>query len=207
MISVMPDADALRPILRYPVRRDGWDTIDYYLLFLIGAQVAGLGMLAIGISGQYSTPPKPLVLSCFWIIYGTLQFAYGIIVAGLQTWQRFAEAYELTDSEFIHHMGYCRKHAPFAEISRVHPIKICRSTAALKPAARIKFRKPDASEGGVVEFDIPGYKGSRPIRQAWSIDVSPVNLEGFLEELAERCPHLVREGPRFFPKVAKASND
>ncbi|MSR57832.1 MAG: hypothetical protein EXS05_09175 [Planctomycetaceae bacterium] len=196
--------------LHFPVRRDGWDTVDFYLPLFIGSQAGGLFFIVLGISLLHETTPK--LVGWVYILMGTIHFVLGTIGSVFRTWRRFAEQYELTESQFVLQCGYCRQRARYREISGVHPIKICRSTTALKPAVRIKFRKPIAPPGGeyaggTIEFDIFGYKRSQPLLQAWSLDVSPVNLEGFLEELATRCPHLQREGPRFNLKSTVESID
>jgi hypothetical protein len=192
------------PSLRYPVCRDGWDAVDYYLAFFIGSQGIGLFMIANNLVpiGQPSSARW-----CF-LVLGVIYFVVGLIGIVARTWRRYCEEYELTETEFIHHLGYLRKRAPLSEISRAHSIRIFRSTIVniLRPklgprqGLRIEFRKPDAKgsgHGGKIEIDVPGYKGARPIVDAWKIDICPINLEGFLDDLAARCPHLEWKGMTF----------
>jgi hypothetical protein len=196
------------PTLSFPVRRDRWDTVDFYLPLFIGIQAGGLVQIAIGIE-SFQRSPQWWWFGWFLIAWGLFDFVLGTFSTVLRIWRRYAERYELTDSEFVLHCGYSRQRIPFREISGVHPIKICRTTSALKPAVRIKCRKQppapeSAHQGAVFEYDVPGFRRRIPIQQALSMDVSPVSLEAFLDELESRCPNLEREGPRFHPKPVTA---
>jgi hypothetical protein len=132
--------------LRFPVRRDGWDTVDFYLPLFFGLQATGIYQIVMGLGTIAANPWR--WMSWLMLLMGVSNFAFGMVVSVLRTWRRFAERYELTESEFVMHYGYCRHRVAYREISKIHPIKICRSTATLKPAVRIHFRKPMALQGG-----------------------------------------------------------
>lgn len=165
------------PTIRFRPRHDLWDAVDFYLLFLIGAQTGGLFLIAQG-WGLLQTAALEF-RPWFLLVVGFAQFVLGTATLVMRVWQRFAESYELAPTGFVVDYGYRVLRVPYADISGVHPNKICRMTAALKPALRVKFFRP-----------VGGTRG---------LDVAVTNPDMFLDELAARCPHLQREGPRLAP--------
>jgi hypothetical protein len=165
------------PTCRFRPRHDLWDVVDFYLYFFVTAQIVGFWM--IGLAWRELATPSPSPLIWFMVPYGILQSLFGIVKLVLHVWQRSAEGYELTATELVIDHGYAKVRIPFSEIYGANPCKICRMTAALKPGVRVKYSNPQTRFGNV--------------------DLAPVGLDLFLSELAARCPHLRREGPRLLP--------
>jgi len=168
------DANSTNSTLHFPVRRDGWDTLDFYLLFFSSMLSTGTFCVlkAIVLLNQSLSSP----LAWFMLLHGLIAFGFGLWLVVCNIWQRFAEEYVMTREALIFEYGFRRVRVPYDDIVALHPIKVCRSTSALKPAHRINFRKP--------------------IGMNRAADAYPVNSGSFLDELAARCPHLEREGPR-----------
>ena len=167
--------------LRFPVRRDRWDTVDYYLWFYVLFAAAHMGI------GAYATMRVAGGQFAGWfeLAYALVAFGFGVKFVINKTWQRYAEEYVLTPEALVFEYGYRRLRVPYENIAALHPIKVCRNTTALKPAHRINFLRPIGFERAA--------------------DAYPQNSEGFLEELAARCPQLERDGPRMWLREASAA--
>lgn len=164
------------PTLHFPVRRDGWDAVEYFLWlgFLIpAAALSLLWDIHDSVNGESSWFPSGV--SIMW----TLVFAYG---AGVTVWKLLAEQYVMTADALIFEYGYRRICVPYEEIAGLHPMKVCRATTALKPAHRINFRTPIGLDRAA--------------------DAYPRDDAKFLDELAARCPQLEREGERMHLRIA-----
>lgn len=167
--------------LRYPVRRDGRDAIGFYgrLLCLAMALVVAtfLGLESTIPHRHPSSPP-----SFFGVWLSTLLFAAVAIAAIRSVWERLAAGYELSKDELLIDYGYQQLRVPLSGLSEVHAIQIHRSYCPFKLAFRLKL--------------------ARPVRGPTTIDITPANPDGFLDELAKRCPHLVRDRQRIVPSEA-----
>jgi hypothetical protein len=157
--------------LRFPVRRDQWDTVSFFRSFFSSA-LSGMVMIVAAIYLLNGDGMR----GWGWCLlaFGIFSFLIRVGVMVCLIWDRYAEEYVMTADALVFEHGYIRHRIPYAEITALHPMKVSRMTA-LKPAHRINYRTR-FGRGGV--------------------DAYPLNDENFLEELASRCPHLEREGPR-----------
>lgn len=161
----------------FPVRRDRWDTVDFYLAtgaLLVFSVIAIVGSVSTVILASGSNAPT--------LIYSLYALSMAIMATVKLRKKWVAEEYTARDDALVFEYGYRQLRVPYDEIVAVHPIRVCRLSLTLKPAHRIIFRKPIESE-----------------RVA---DAYPLDSEQFLEELAVRCPHLEREGERMFPHAS-----
>lgn len=152
--------------LHFSVRRDRWDTVDYYLAT---AGLFGLALFAV-VTSVVGDLRWQMALPRLGYMIALLPMALGSVRRTKQKWQ--AEEYVFAEEALIFEYGFRQLRVPYDNIASVHPIKVCRLSLALKPAHRINFCQP-------IGFD----------RAA---DAYPMDDEGFLEELLARCPQLDR---------------
>lgn len=159
----------------FRVRRDLWDTLNFYLFFLFGLQAVGVYYVILALQAFHAVKDRHAAWNLLLLGFGL--FLWGTVIVVQRIWKRFAEAYRLGPEALQVDYGYRKFSIPYPEISGVYPIKICRLAVGLKPATRVTVRKPIL------------YLGR-------TIDIAVIDPERFLDELAARCPHLLREGPR-----------
>lgn len=157
--------------LRFPVRRDQWDTVSFFRSLLF---CGFSGTLMIFVAINLLNQDQMRVWGWCILGFGIFDFLWRMSMMLCLIWDRYAEEYVMTADALVFEHGYIRHRIPYAEITALHPMKVSRMTA-LKPAHRINYRTK-FGRGGV--------------------DAYPLSEENFLEELAARCPHLERDGPR-----------
>jgi len=155
--------------LRFPVRRDAWDTVDFFRSLLSSAI---FGTLKIAAAVYLLKDEQMRVFGWLLLTWGIFDFLLRMGLTACVVWDRYAEAYVMTGDALVFEHGYFRHRIPYEELVAVHPMKVCRMTA-LKPAHRINYRTRFGRRG---------------------IDAYPQSDETFLEELAARCPNSSVKG-------------
>ncbi|MFN0054589.1 MAG: PH domain-containing protein [Planctomycetales bacterium] len=171
-----------RAAVKFQLHRDRWDTVDFYLVLWGAGLLGGLYYLGIG-SAQLSRDLRS-GWGWFFFVDGLVGFLFGLYHSVLHVWRRFAESYELTETELIIEYGYARLRIPLTAIRGVLPVKICRTTTALKPGLKLRY--------------------SESKTRLQTVDISPSHQDVFLDELVARCPTLKRAGVRLVEEAASA---
>lgn len=172
--------------IRFPIRRDlrrhsrfGPVVPTFYALASAGVLIyAAISGTLLGHRIDRSFTPDLLLLAVGLSAVGTVGVVW--IVR-----RRPADGYALTQTEIVADEGYRQFRAPLAEVQSIYPVAIrpLRDMGKVDEAIQVLFTERITSRAAV--------------------NVFPAEPERFLDELAARCPHLVREGSRFFMKPSE----
>lgn len=165
--------------LRYPVRRDGRDAIGFYFQLFAVAMVLFVAALFLidGMAGLRADSQR--ASNATMLALGGGMFTFALYSGVRLVWERLAGGYELGDDALLIDSGYARLRVPLNRLIEAYEIEVHRSYCPSKLAFRLKL--------------------AEPVRGRTTIDISPVNPDGFLDELGARCPRLVRNRRRLIP--------
>lgn len=160
--------------VRFPLKRDGRDAIWFYvrLLFVAIPILQAAHLFSTKVPSNWDGSDLAAAIGLF---------VSPMLIGVLMVWERLAGGYELSDRELLIDSGYAGLKLPLDRILEAYRIDIPRAFGAFKPAIRLRL--------------------TRAVRGRRTFDLTPCNQSGFVDELAARCPHLVRSEQRLIPRA------
>jgi len=158
---------------KFTARHDGSSTFVYYCSFYIVLVAVGMCWLALVPVGG---PASWTAIVCTLFVFG-----FGIVYLCGRTRRRFSEGYIFASGELELDDGIRRIRVPYLNVTSVHPLKHRLREVVLRTEVCLYWKGPGGLSRSAIAY--------------------PDNLEGFLEQLAARCPHLERSELCLFPRT------
>ena len=199
----MPASAIPGEVLRCDVARSEFDTVGFYLSVLSSSAAATGGAVCLL---QPSNAPAELRP---WLSIGLGLVALLVVVPLwvegnlLWLWRRHSEHLEIDDCEIRWDLGYGVWRIPLEMIDSVVSTTAVRSFLLTLPGSWNATNRPPYYERRTqlnlaaafwFPLSVPVSQLRRREGRPAPLDVAPRDRERFLEELANRCPHLERRG-------------
>jgi hypothetical protein len=194
-----PPSNAPRRV--FPPERDVLDSLEFYASILGVFVACGWFLVEVaairGILGRRSSNDSRAMVrpTPIFVMALVVQGVVAGTIAGFMTWRRFAERFELTETELMWRLGFATIHFPLTRIDRLHPMGIVRVTTSVKRGIRVWFSECPTREihcrnrvsKWIAEKLPPHLIRRTPMNNPQMYcDIAPRDIEGFLREVEAR---------------------